>query len=142
MSRDPLDTVLKVRQQAVDDARQVLAANLRTEAVAQTLADASEACLAAEADAAADLAAGDGTVEAFIRWLPVGRSNAAMTRRRLERAQADVAIARATLSVVRAAAEAAKTLLERRAAERLAVIARRTQQDMDEVASRQRPHSI
>ena len=134
---DPLETVLRIRRVTVDDAKRALAALLRAVDAAQAHADAAERLILAEGELAVDTE-GDGAVEAFAAWLPVGRAAAAAARAAHERLQADVARARAALTAARAAAEAAESLLARRAAERAVAEGRRVQAAMDEVAAQQR----
>ncbi len=133
---DPLDTVLRIRRLAMDDAARTLASCLHSEETARQAAEAAEAAIGAEGEVAADLSAGDGAVEAFARWLPVGRARAAAARVRHDTATAETARARASLTIARAATEAASALSERRAAERDLLTQRRAQAVLDEVGSR------
>ena len=133
---DPLATVLRLRRLTVDDAKRSLAAVLRAEEAAQVKAEAAEGSIDAEATVASDLSRGDEAVEAFAAWLPVGRLQAAAARAEHEQLRLEVALARAGLTVARAAAEAADALVARRAAERAAEMARREQASQDEIAGR------
>lgn len=133
---DPLKTVLRLRRVTVDDAKRALGAVLRAEDAALARAAAAEALINEEAEAAADLAAGDDAVEAFATWLPVGRARAAAARAEHEQYRSEVAMARAGLTTAMAAAEAAENLVKRRDAEHAAVTMRREQAAMDEVAAR------
>jgi len=133
---DPLDTVLRIRRLAMDDAARILATCLRVEEEARHAADAAEATIGAEGEIAADLSSGDGAVEAFARWLPLGRARAAAARVRHDTATAETARARAGVTIARAATEAALALAERRAAERNLLAERRAQAVLDEVGSR------
>ncbi|WP_158743957.1 hypothetical protein [Acidisphaera sp. L21] len=139
---DALDTVLRIRRVTVDDAKRDLAAMLRIEEDAQLKAEATEALIAQEAAAATDLRAGDDAVEAYAVWLPVGRANAAAARAAHENACSAVAMARAALTIARAAAESAQQLLEKRSKERQLEQGRKIQAAMDEIASRSRNYSI
>jgi flagellar export protein FliJ len=132
---DPLEVVLRVRRSTLDEAKRALSAALRVEAGAQRHAELAEALLKEEEEAASNLDLGDGAVEAYAAWLPVGRANAKAARDLLEQRSADVAIARAGLTLARTAAEAAESLLERRRAAREAERTRRAQMGMDEIAS-------
>ena len=133
---DPLAIVLRIRRVTVDDAKRHLGHALRAADRALRDAEAAEAAITQEGEAAADLGAGDGAVEAYAAWLPVGRGNARAARESYERAQSEVAKARAALTVARAATEAAETLLENRRAEAATHAARHAQAETDEVASR------
>ncbi len=136
---DPLDTVLRIRRMALDDAGRTLAACLHTEDDARQAAEAAEAAeaaIGAEGEMAADLSAGDGAVEAFARWLPVGRARVAAAQSREDTAVAETARARAGVTVARATMKAALALSERRAAERNLLAERRAQAVLDEIGSR------
>ncbi len=133
---DPLDTVLRMRRVTVDEAKRELAALIRAEEVAQSKADALEALIRQEGEAAADLAAGDEVVEAYAAWLPVGRANAAAARASNEQIRCEIAKARAALSAARAAAESAQQFLDKRAAEHSLDASRRSQAVIDEIALR------
>lgn len=133
---DPLATVLRIRRVTVDDARRALGEALRAADKMLEQAEAADKAIAAEGEIAADLEAGDNAVEAFAAWLPIGRARAHAAREACERAQSEVAKARAALTVARAAAEAADALLQRRRADAASQVARRVQADMDEIAGR------
>ena len=137
--RDPLATVLRIRRITVDDARRQLAATIQVEAQSDSAVLLAEAAIGAEGEAAADLTAGDGAVEAYAAWLPVGRAQVAAAHVSANRARADVAIARAALTVARAAAESADSLLKRRREAEYAEAARRAQIETDEIAGRTKP---
>ena len=137
---DPLDTVLRIRRVTVDDAKRGLAALLQAEDAAQGAAAEAEARVVREGQAATDLGAGDEAVEAYAAWLPVGRAQAEAARASHDRLRCEVALARAALTVARGAAEAAQRLLETRAGERRRELERRSQVEMDEVASRRSFH--
>ena len=134
---DALATVMRIRKLAVDEAKRALAEALTLENTARQEAAAAEAQIGLEAEIAADLNTGDGAVEAFAAWLPVGRARAARARAAEEEAAVDVARARAGLSAARAAAEAADNLKERRDAEAAVEANRRSQATLDEIASQQ-----
>jgi flagellar export protein FliJ len=132
---EPLQVVLRIRQATVDHAKSAMAKALQAEAAALLACDRAEALIDQEAQRASDLSVGDGAVEAFAAWLPVGRAKAQAARLALEDRAAGVAVARAGLSVARTAAEAAKTMLDQLHARRAAELARKEQITMDEVAS-------
>ena len=134
---DALQTVMRIRKLAVDEAKRALAESLNVEDQARRVADAAEAQIGIEGQIAADLETGDGAVEAFAAWLPTGRAIATRTRAAHESTLLEVARARAGLTATRAAAEAAESLQERREAERALEAARRNQAVMDEIASQQ-----
>ncbi len=98
MPRDPLDAVLRVRRMAVDTARRHLAERLTVEEAARKHAEAAETRILSEGQAAADIAAGDGAVEAFAAWLPVGRAEVQAARAAHDQAMTDVNMARAAVN--------------------------------------------
>lgn len=133
---DPLDTVLRIRRMALDDAVRCMAACLRAEdsaGQAAKAAKAADAAIEAECESAADLAGEDAAVAAFAAWLPVGRACAAACYAALETAVAETGRARAAMTITRAAAEAASSLADRRAAERKMAVERRAQAVLDEI---------
>ncbi len=136
MARDPLEAVLRIRRMTVDDARRVLVQRLREEEAARRRAEAAETLIYREGEIAADLSAGDGAVEAYAAWLPTGRAQLQAAWNTHEQSCSDVVIARAALTIARAAAEAASNFWARRVAEQNALLERRSQNFMDEVASR------
>ena len=136
MSRDPLETLTRLRQGLVEDARRALATCLEAEEDASTAMRRAEAAIFREQGAAGAMGAGDGAVEAFAAWLPLGRKAVAQTREAHTRASAATVQARAVLAAARASAEAADRLLASRAAEREAEAARRAQAALDEAAGR------
>ena len=134
MPRDPLDTLARVRRLAHDEALAALAQALRMEAEADDLAKRAERAIGAETAAAEALDGDDGVVEAFAAWLPGARRRAADAREACERAQADVARARAVLAMTRAGMEAVATLAEEQAARLAALAARREGHVLDDAA--------
>ena len=134
---DALETVLRIRKLTVDEAKRSLAASLSAEESARVKADAAEALIGSEGEIAADITVGDGAVEAYAAWLPIGRANATAARAAHEESLIAVTLARAGLSAARAAAEAALTMVERREAERALQASRRDQGELDEIASQQ-----
>lgn len=138
MNRDPLDAVARIRRVAVDSAHRDLAESLNRETDAGEAARAADARIAAEGAHAASLDTGDSAVEAYGRWLPIGRAAAKRARAAHDAALATVTFDRAVLAAARAGAEAADLLLAGRAAARAALAETRAQQALDEIAGR--PH--
>ena len=138
MPRDPLEALLKLRQRGQDDARRALSHAIQHETDTTAEAVAADRAITHEQQAAMDLQAGDGVVEAFAAWLPTARARAAEAWRAAEYAGAEVTRARALLTSAQTAAKTVETLMQQRTAARDAVAARRAQADMDEAASRQR----
>ena len=134
MPRDPLDTLARVRRLAHEEALAALARALNVEGEADELAKEAERIIAAELAAAGALDGDDSVVEAFAAWLPGARQRAYQAREACERAQADVARARAVLAMTRAAMEAVATLAKEQAARRAAAAARQEQHMLDDAA--------
>lgn len=134
MPRDPLDTLARVRRLAHEEALATLARVLQIEGEADQLAKDAERIIATEQAAAGALDGDDSVVEAFAAWLPGARQRAFQAREACERAQADVARARAVLAMTRAAMEAVATLAEDQAVRRAVAAARREQHALDDAA--------
>lgn len=132
MSRDPLDTLVRLRRSVVEDSRRALAACLEAEEAASTAMRGAEAAIFREQEAAAAIEAGDGAVEAFAAWLPRGRQAVAQARDAHGKAGAATVQARAVLAAARASVEAVDRLVANRAAARAAEAARREQTALDE----------
>jgi hypothetical protein len=137
MSRDALETLARLRHSVCEDARRGLTACLEAEEVASVVLHRAEEAIFREQDAAGALGAGDGAVEAFAAWLPLGRRAVAQAREAHARAGAATVQARAVLAAARASAEAADRLLASRAAEREAAAQKAAQAALDEAAARQ-----
>ena len=108
MRRETLAAIVKLRQQAITDAKRQLAIAIADESRAQAKSQEAERQLLREAEAAANVTAGDEVVEAYARWLPTGLQQASAGRLEWEAATVEVNHARATLDAARAAAEMAE----------------------------------
>ncbi len=138
MRRETLISMVKLRQQAIADAKKRLAETIAEESKAQAYAEEADRRLLQEAEVAADVTAGDEMVEAYARWLPRGLRHASETRLAWEATTTDVSHARATLDAARAAAELAENTLEAFGKAELAVRVRKEQNELDELGSRPR----
>src|SRR4051812_30387252 len=116
MSRDPIETLLRLRRLAADQARRGLAECLRVESEAAAAVAAVEAAIDHETEVATSLAAGDAEVEAFAAWLRRIRPKQQATLAAEETAEAATARARAVLNAARAAVRATEQMLEKHAA--------------------------
>jgi flagellar biosynthesis chaperone FliJ len=114
VAHDTLSVLIRLRQQACDDAQRQLVASLAAEGRAQAMADDAERAIASETEAALDLCGSDATVEAFAAWLPVARGRLEQALRGLETRRAETARARAGLAASRTALESVETLQQRR----------------------------
>jgi flagellar export protein FliJ len=136
MTRDPLETLLRLRHLAVDQARRGLADCLRTQSEAAHAVAEIEAAIEHEAEVAANLASDDAEVEAFAAWLR--RIRPKQHAAHAAKAQAEVATAqgRAVLAAARSGVRAAEEMLEVHAATVREEAEHRAQRDIDEAAQR------
>lgn len=133
---DTLSTLLRIRRTSLDDAQHALAEALRHQQRMQTLSEAEESRYAMETVAALDLTAGDEAVDAFARWLPIGREAVATARRAEQEASGDMDRARVVLGLARAAYRSVELLIEKRTEEARQLQDRKEQQAMDELGTR------
>ncbi len=136
MKRDPLHTILRVRQSTLEEAQKAVAQAYRVERDAAVRTEAASAALDYEMRAATNLAGGDEAVETFARWLPVGRG----TLKRAHDAQRDATAAldqaRAVLALARSGVRTVETLIEQRQTEQRLEDSRREQRILDEAGRR------
>ena len=118
MQRNPLQTLIRLRQQSQDHAQTALARAIAAAGLADRAVEAAGAAIKAEQDAASDLTASDGAVQAFARWLPAARIRAEVAAHQAERAQAEIGRSRALLAACRTALVSVQELAARRAAAR------------------------
>ena len=136
MMPDPLSTLIKLRRRVCDEARLALAKAIAAEAEAEARVQAVDRTIAIEAEAAADPAGSDATVEAFVAWLPGARGLLEEARRTLVDLQAETARVRAELTASRTAFESVEALdQQRREAAHLAR-ERRAERDLEDRPSR------
>lgn len=138
MSRDPLQTVLRLRRLASIEARRAVSDAVARETLAQRVADMAEDEIARETALACVLEASDAAVEAFGAWLTCARQRAEAARSAAERAGAETARARAALNLARAGLEAAEALAAGRVEAAVAAQARREQHALDDLTRRRR----
>lgn len=136
MPGGPIDLLLRVREVAKDEAMRLLAIRLNEEVAARRLVRAAETRLSEERLIATDPAQGDGVVEAYIAWLPVGRGQERAARDLCDRATANVTIARAEVRIAHAAADAAVKFQEHQLKAARMMADRKAQHGLDEVAAR------
>jgi flagellar export protein FliJ len=136
MTQDPLESLLRLRRLAVDDARRGLADCLRAESLAAQAVAAIEAAIEHETDVTASLAAGDAEVEAFATWLRRIRPKQHSAHAAEADAEAATARGRAILAAAQSAVAAVEDMLARHAAERMAEAQRQAQREIDEAAQR------
>ncbi len=132
MRRDPLRTLLRVRQTVLDAARQSLADGLAAERRAIEADQAAREAMRTEEAAAASLDAGDGAVEGFAAWLPRGREAMRLAVAERDTRAADLVGARARLALGRAGVEAIASVLDGRMSHADAEEARKAQAELDE----------
>ncbi len=113
MTPAALATLRRLRRRALEEAARALAEAQAVQDQAEAAAGAARRRLDAEREAAEDLAAGDGAVEAYAAWLPRGRAALAGAAAAQVRATAVTDLARHRLAAARVAMEAADLLAER-----------------------------
>ena len=136
MSGDTLATLLRIRQASLDDAQRAVAAALREQHLMQARSEEEARRFAEESLAALDLAAGDDAVDAFARWLPIGRKAVENARQAEQEAAGELDRARIVLGLTRAAHRSVELLIEKRAQETRQLQDRKVQHVMDEIGSR------
>ena len=136
MTCDPLETLLRLRRLAVDQARRGLADCLRVESQAAHSVAAIEAAIEHETEVATNLASGDAEVEAFATWLRRIRPQQHAAHVAEAEAEAATVQGRAVLAAARAAVRAAEEMLEQHAAARLKEAEHQAQREIDEAAQR------
>ena len=138
MRRDPLRTMLQLRQHTLEEAQKAVAEAYRTEREASDRAEAASAVLDREMRAAMNLAGGDEAVESFARWLPEGRRALKQAHDAQREATAALDQARAVLALVRSGVRTVESLIEQHRAEQQLEDNRRDQRFLDEAGTRRR----
>ena len=136
MKRDPLHTILRVRQSTLEEAQKAVANAYRVERDASVRAEAASAALDYEMRMATNLAGGDEAVEMFARWLPVGRGTLKQAHDAQREATTSLDQVRAVLTLARAGVRTVETLIEQRHAEQQLENNRREQRTLDETGAR------
>lgn len=129
---DPLHTVARLRNLAVDEAKRALADCVTAEATAAAVLRRLDSAIAAETDAASDPAGGDQAVADFAAWLRRISADQTAAAAVLAAAETRSTEARAVLAASRAGARALDALLARRDTERRLAADRREQAALDE----------
>lgn len=142
MPHDPLKTLLRVRNLAVEDGRRGLALSLDAANVAALALREAEMAIVRETERASDASGGDQLVEAFAAWLPGARRRVTQALFWQDRQDAEVARCRADLTACRQALESLQQLCADRQAVEDEAAARQEAQMLDEAASRAKPHSV
>ena len=114
MARDPLETLIKLRKLACDEAQRNLVEALALEHRAEQMCHRVERTIAQEAEAATDVNGSDAVVEAFAAWLPGARKQLASARQVLQDRQVETMRSRAELTACRTALETVETLQKER----------------------------
>lgn len=114
MKRDPLGTLLRIRQTTLDDARKAVAEAYREESQASDRTERAGDVLASEMRLAMNLDGGDDAVETFARWLPLGRHAVRQAHEAQRNATARLDHTRAILNLARSGVRTVETLIEQR----------------------------
>lgn len=137
MDRTPLDTLIALREQELDRIEALFSEAVSRELAAEALLSSAENLILEEQRLASNPAADDADVEAFSRWLPLGRQKVDSARKGCEQATLDREVVRSALIEARAAMEAVgKVREERRERERQDAL-RKEQNVLDELGLRQ-----
>lgn len=136
MKRDPLKTILRIRQTTLDEAEAAVAEAYRLEQVATSHTEAMVELLDRETQAAMSITGGDDMVEAFARWLPVGRRHLNKAHDDQRVATAELDRVRAVLTLARSGVKAVERMIEQRDLGLRQEQQRREQAVMDELGSR------
>ena len=136
MTHDPLESLLRLRRLAADEARRGLADCLRLESQTAQSVAAIETAIEHETDVATDLASGDAEVEAFAAWLRRIRPKQHAAHAAEAQAEAATAQGRAVLAAARAAVRAVEEMLEKHVAARMEEAEHQAQREIDEAAQR------
>lgn len=142
MPHDPLKTLLRVPNLAVENGRRGLALSLDAANVAALALREAEMAIVRETERASDASGGDQLVEAFAAWLPGAQRRVTHALFWQDRQNAEVARCRADLTACRQALESLQQLCADRQAVEDEAAARQEAQMLDEAASRAKPHSV
>ncbi|WP_419727858.1 flagellar export protein FliJ [Lichenicola sp.] len=136
MKRDPLKTLLRIRQATLDDAQKAVSDAYHAEHEASRLAEEAGEALAHEMRSAMNLGVDDDAVEAFARWLPLGRRAIKQAHEALRDATSRLDQARAILTLARSGVRTVESLDAQRKDERRQEEDRRAQHELDEIGAR------
>ncbi len=136
MNDAALSTLLRVRRNHLDEAQRVVGDMLGVQRQAQARREAAQSLYAAETLAALDLTQDDEAVNAFARWLPVGRGAIEAAAQAEQEAAAEVDRARVVMGLTRAAHRAVELLVQTRGEERRRLQEQNSQRELDEFRGR------
>ncbi|BCI65924.1 flagellar FliJ family protein [Acetobacter aceti] len=136
MPSSPLDSLLKIRKQELDEAKKLLSEALARAMTASDAVKAAEQNMVRERDLALDFSADDQVVEAYSRWLPIGRAVLDKARSREQDASMEVESCRTRVNMARSALEAAEKLAEMKAKEQQELAQKKEQAMLDDLAMR------
>ncbi len=139
MRRNPLPVLRQLRAREMQAARAELLSAERHLVEARRAVHAAESAIRHEMAAAASVHADDSAVQAFAKWLPVGRASVARAKALRARAEEDTLQARTVFNLARSALEAVETLIESQRVVEASETARKEQASLDEMGSRLRP---
>lgn len=136
MPSSPLDSLLKIRKQELDEAKKLLSEALARAMTTSDAVKAAEQNMVRERDIALDFSADDQVVEAYSRWLPIGRIALDKARLSEQDAAMEVEACRTRVNMARSALEAAEKLAEIRAKEQQELAQKKEQVMLDDLAMR------
>ncbi|MCQ9154346.1 flagellar FliJ family protein [Acidomonas methanolica] len=132
MKRTPLATLLRLRQQDMAEARKRLAQAAAHEREADAAVTQAMAAMQREHDYALKCD-DDGAVEAFGRWLPIGRKAILAARDVARQTALDRTVAQVAFMEAQAALEVVETLMAQQREEARREEERREQQRLDDL---------
>jgi flagellar biosynthesis chaperone FliJ len=138
MAADPLQTLLRIRRQSVEEGRLSLALSLDAASIAAEAVREAELAIIRETERATE-AGGDHLVEAFAAWLPSARRRVTQAIEWQDRQESEVARCRADLTACRQALESLEELHADRLAREAEAANRQEARLLDEAAARPRP---
>lgn len=138
MQQMPLETLRRLRRHELAAVEKAFGEAVAREAEAEGALCRKHQQLLLEQKRASDPTADDGAVEAFSRWLPVGRQAIAEAQQCCQQAAMDRDRIRSALLMAQAALKAVETLEEQQAGEMKQISLRKEQAMLDELALRQR----
>ncbi|EHH69079.1 flagellar export protein FliJ [Gluconobacter morbifer] len=136
MEQSPLETLMTLRQHELDSVEATFGKAVAREAEAEKALAQAQWKILSEQACASDAQADDEAVEAFSRWLPLGRKAVAEAQERCHQAALDRETVRGALLEARAALETVQTLRDERREEARQSGLRKEQAALDDLALR------
>lgn len=140
MKRDPLQSMLQIRQATLDEAQQAIGNAYKAEQAAASRTHQAALDLDREMAAALSLGGDDEAVESYARWLPIGRRSLKQAQDEQSQAIAELDRMRTMLALARSGVRAVEALIEQRQQEQRLEAGRREQRILDDAGLRRPAH--